>query len=129
MARWPETASHRTGPATRFGEVCRTARGLADAAVFLMREYDSPEIVNVGTGEDLTIRELGELVRGVTGFEGAIRFDATKPDGTPRKLLDVRRLRELGWQARIPLVRGIRETYAWYVGNGAEQSASARVNA
>jgi GDP-L-fucose synthase len=87
---------------------------LADAVVFLMERYESPEIVNVGVGEDIAIRELAELVRGVVGFEGSIVFDATRPDGTPRKLLDTGRLQALGWRPRIALADGIRGTYAWY---------------
>ena len=88
---------------------------LASAALFLMRHYDSPEIVNVGTGEDLTIRELAQMVQAVTGYRGELVFDTTKPDGTPRKLLDVSRLKTLGWSAQIPLDRGLRETYQWYL--------------
>jgi len=87
---------------------------LADAALFLMRHYDQPEIVNVGVGADISIRELAELIREVVGFRGELRFDASKPDGTPRKLLDVSRLTTLGWQAKIPLREGIRTTYKWY---------------
>jgi GDP-L-fucose synthase len=87
---------------------------LADAVVFLMRNYDEAEIVNVGTGDDVAIRELAEMVRRATGYEGNIVFDATKPDGTPRKLLDVSRLTALGWRASIPLDEGIRSTYQWY---------------
>jgi len=88
---------------------------LADAALFLMRHYDSPELVNVGTGEDLTIRELAETVRRLTGFQGQLTFDASKPDGTPRKLLDVSRLNGLGWKANIPLERGLGDTLRWYL--------------
>jgi GDP-L-fucose synthase len=88
---------------------------LADAAVHLMETYDGTEIVNVGTGEDVTIRELAELVRRVVGFDGRIAWDTSKPDGTPRKLLDVTRLKSLGWSARIPLEEGIRCTYDWYL--------------
>ena len=87
---------------------------LADAALFLMRNYDSAEIVNVGTGEDLTIAELAHTMKRVVGYEGRLRFDTSKPDGTPRKLLDVSRLAELGWKARIRLEDGLRETYEWY---------------
>jgi GDP-L-fucose synthase len=87
---------------------------LADAALFLMLNYDSPEIVNVGTGEDVTIRELAEIMARLTGFKGRLVFDASKPDGTPRKLLDVSRMRALGWKARIPLDRGLADTYQWY---------------
>jgi len=92
---------------------------LAEAALFLMREYDSPEILNVGTGLDLTIRELAETIQRVTGFKGRIGFDTSKPDGTPRKLLDVSRVQGLGWKARIPLERGIEETYRWYLARAA----------
>lgn len=87
---------------------------LADAAVTLMEQYEGAEIVNVGTGEDVTIRELAEMVRDVVGFPGGLVFDSAKPDGTPRKQLDVSRLRGLGWQARIPLRTGIEETYRWF---------------
>ena len=87
---------------------------LAGACRFLLENYDSPEIVNVGCGEDVTIRELVELVRAVVGYEGELAFDPTKPDGTPRKLLDVSRLKNLGWAPRVPLRAGIAQTYAWY---------------
>jgi GDP-L-fucose synthase len=88
---------------------------LANACLFLMQEYDDERIINVGVGEDLSIRELAELVREVVGFRGSLRFDPSKPDGTPRKLLDVSRIHSLGWRARIALRRGLEETYAWYV--------------
>jgi GDP-L-fucose synthase len=88
---------------------------LADAALFLMLHYDEAEIINVGVGTDLTIRELAELVCQAVGYDGRLVFDASKPDGTPQKLLDVSRLRALGWQARINLEAGIRETYQWYL--------------
>ncbi len=87
---------------------------LADALVFLMKRYSGAEHVNVGAGTDLTIRELAELVRRVVGFEGRLEFDTSKPDGTPRKLLDITRLRELGWQPRITLEEGLVDAYAWY---------------
>ena len=90
---------------------------LADACVFLMQHYDDPRIVNVGTGVDVTIRELVEMVQKVTGYEGKIVFDASKPDGTPRKLLDVSRVNSLGWKAGIPLEKGIASTYEWYLAN------------
>jgi len=98
---------------------------LADAALFLMLHYDEPEIVNVGTGIDVTIRELAEKVRAVTGFEGEIVFDRSKPDGTPRKLLDVSRLTALGWTAKISLDEGLRQTYEWYCRRAAPTLASA----
>jgi GDP-L-fucose synthase len=88
---------------------------LAAAAVRLMEVYDAPEIVNVGTGEDVTIRELAELIGEVAGFTGRFVFDASKPDGTPRKLLDVSRLRQLGWAPKIGLREGIAGACAWYL--------------
>ncbi len=88
---------------------------LADACLFLMREYDSDRHINVGCGEDLSIAELADLVREVVHPEAKLRFDTQKPDGTPRKLLDVTRLHELGWRRRISLTEGIRTTYAWYL--------------
>jgi GDP-L-fucose synthase len=92
---------------------------LADAAVLLMREYSGEAIVNVGCGEDITILELARLVASIVGYEGAIAIDPSKPDGTPRKLLDVSRLAEAGWQARIPLAQGIAGTYReWLQGEG-----------
>ncbi len=87
---------------------------LAGACRFLLESYDSPEIVNVGCGEDVSIRELAELVREVVGFAGRLAFDPTQPDGTPRKLLDISRLKNLGWAPHIALRDGLRETYAWY---------------
>jgi GDP-L-fucose synthase len=92
---------------------------LADACVHLMHHYDAPEIVNIGTGEDITIRDLAEQVKTVVGFQGDIVQDTTKPDGTPRKLLDVSRLHGLGWRHRIPLGEGIRSTYQWFLENQA----------
>jgi GDP-L-fucose synthase len=87
---------------------------LAGACLHLMEHYEGESLVNVGVGEDLSVRELAELVREVVGYEGELRFDPAKPDGTPRKLLDVSRLNALGWRARIPLRRGLEETYGWY---------------
>jgi GDP-L-fucose synthase len=90
---------------------------LADACLFLMRHYDNEDIVNVGTGGDLSIRELAELVARVTGFGGTFDFDASKPDGTPRKLLDVSFLRSLGWRAEVSLEEGVKRTYQWFKDN------------
>lgn len=87
---------------------------LADAAVFLIDAYDGGDIINVGTGEDQSIGELVQLVREVVGFTGRVVYDRTKPDGTPRKLLDVSRLRALGWRPKITLRDGIAQTYRWY---------------
>ncbi len=88
---------------------------LADACLFLMEHYDGKQLVNVGWGEDVSIRELAELVGSVVGYSGQLVFDTTKPDGTPRKLLDVSKLRELGWGAETPLRAGIESTYAWFL--------------
>jgi GDP-L-fucose synthase len=88
---------------------------LADAALFTMLNYDEPQILNAGTGEDLTIAELAETIRTITGFEGNIAWDRTKPDGTPRKLLDVSKLAALGWKARMPLRQGLEAAYRWYL--------------
>jgi GDP-L-fucose synthase len=93
------------------------ADDLADALRFLIECYDSPEIINVGWGEDISIRELAELVLEVVGFDAELVFDAAKPDGTPRKLLDITRLQNLGWKPRISLRDGIRQTYQWFLQN------------
>jgi len=87
---------------------------LADAVLYLLQTYNAEPIVNIGWGQDVTIRELAELVMSVIGYKGGLIFDATKPDGTPRKLLDVSRLTDLGWQPRIVLKDGIARTYAWF---------------
>jgi GDP-L-fucose synthase len=97
---------------------------LARACSLLLREYDGDAPVNVGCGEDLTIRELAETVREVTGFEGRIAFDTSKPDGTPRKLLDVSRLRSLGFTPQIALADGVRETYRWWMDRQAEAAGA-----
>ncbi len=93
------------------------ANDLASAAVFLMQHYDEPEIINVGFGEDTTIAELAQLVSRITGYTGRLIFDASKPDGTPRKLLDSSRLKAIGWQPSISLEEGIRTTYQWFLEN------------
>jgi GDP-L-fucose synthase len=88
---------------------------LADAAIYLMGNYDGAEIVNVGTGEDISIADLAQMIARIAQFRGRLRFDHDKPDGTPRRVLDVARLTSLGWRARIQLEDGIREVYRWYV--------------
>jgi GDP-L-fucose synthase len=114
VARAPEVTVWGTGtPRREFLHV----DDLADALVFLMENYSGEEIVNVGTGEDLTIRELGEMVREAVGYEGALVFDESMPDGTPRKLLDVSRLRGMGWRPKIRLREGITNTYKWFIKN------------
>jgi len=90
---------------------------LASACLFLLEKYDSPEVINVGCGEDISIRELAKLICDVVGFNGELAWDSTKPDGTPRKLLDITKLRELGWQPAISLRKGIAETYDWFLKN------------
>jgi GDP-L-fucose synthase len=91
---------------------------LADACVFLLERYDDPGFLNIGCGEDVTIRELAELVRSVVGFTGDILWDSTKPDGTPQKLLDVSKLKALGWSASTSLETGVLNTYRWYLEHG-----------
>lgn len=93
---------------------------LASACLLLLDKYDSPEIINVGCGEDISIRELAELICDVVGFNGELAWDTTKPDGTPRKLLDVTRIRALGWQSEISLREGIARTYEWFLANCAK---------
>jgi GDP-L-fucose synthase len=87
---------------------------LADAVVFLLKTWSEEEPINIGTGTDLTIEDLARLIADVVGFTGRFVFDASKPDGTPRKLLDVSKLAALGWCPRIDLKTGIRQTYEWY---------------
>ncbi|MBL7204394.1 MAG: GDP-L-fucose synthase [Desulfobacteraceae bacterium] len=88
---------------------------LADACLYLMNNYNGDDIINVGVGRDLSIRELAEMVGEVVGFKGDLRFNHTKPDGTPLKLLDVSKLTALGWQAHTPLAEGIKKAYQWYL--------------
>jgi GDP-L-fucose synthase len=95
---------------------------LASACVFLLRKYDSAEIINVGCGEDVSIRELAELICDVVGFEGELSWDTSKPDGTPRKLLDVSKLHDLGWRHGIGLREGIARTYEWFLQNAAQEA-------
>ncbi|MFL6583004.1 MAG: GDP-L-fucose synthase family protein, partial [Chthoniobacterales bacterium] len=97
----------------------------ASACLFLLEHYDSPEIVNVGCGEDLSIRELAELICEIVGFDGGLCWDRTKPDGTPRKLLDGSKLTKLGWRPAISLRDGIARTYEWYLDNLAREALPA----
>ena len=87
---------------------------LAEACLFLMQNYSDELHLNVGTGEDIEIGQLAEMIKKIVGYGGDIIHDTSKPDGTPRKLLDVTRINRLGWKARIPLEKGIEETYKWY---------------
>lgn len=90
------------------------ADDLAEACIFLMENYNEPTTINIGTGEDVTIKELAELIAKTVGFEGKLAFDTSKPDGTPRKLMDVSKLNALGWKYKIPLDEGIKATYELY---------------
>eukprot|EP00245_Coleochaete_scutata_P010117 TRINITY_DN3493_c0_g2_i1.p1 TRINITY_DN3493_c0_g2~~TRINITY_DN3493_c0_g2_i1.p1 ORF type:complete len:313 (-),score=64.69 TRINITY_DN3493_c0_g2_i1:363-1301(-) len=90
---------------------------LADASFFLMENYSDMPHINMGSGKEVTIKELAELVKEVVGFEGELVWDSTKPDGTPRKLMDNSKLAGIGWEAKIPLKEGLEETYKWYVEN------------
>lgn len=90
---------------------------LADACIFLMNHYEGNEIVNVGVGEDISIKDLAENIKLVIGFEGEIIFDTTKPDGTPRKLVDVSKINSLGWKASMPLEVGLQKAYQWFLEN------------
>jgi GDP-L-fucose synthase len=90
---------------------------LADACVFLMNNYEGNEIVNVGVGEDISIKELAEKIKSIVGYEGEIIFDTTKPDGTPRKLVDVSKINALGWKASISLDEGLQKAYQWFLDN------------
>ena len=93
---------------------------LADACLFLLENYDQPDLINIGCGEDVTIRELAETVCDVLGFDGSLEFDASKPDGTPRKLLDISKIKSLGWSPKIPLRDGIADAYRWFARNVSE---------
>lgn len=90
---------------------------LADACVFLMNNYEGNEIVNVGVGEDISIKELVEKIKNIVGYKGEIKFDTTKPDGTPRKLVDVSKINALGWKASISLEEGLQKAYQWFLDN------------
>lgn len=96
---------------------------LADGLLVLLERYDEREIVNLGVGDDLTIKELAEKVMGVVGFNGSVRWDTSKPDGTPRKLLDVSKVRSLGWKSAISVEQGIALTYEWFLKNAPEAKA------
>ncbi len=96
---------------------------LADACIFCLQQEHRYDVVNVGSGEEVTIKELAELIASVVGFTGKITFDSSMPDGTPRKLLDSSRIREMGWQPKTSLAQGIRATYTWYLDKGSEKVA------
>jgi GDP-L-fucose synthase len=104
------------GTGTPRREFLHTA-DLAEACLFLLEHYDKPEPVNIGCGEDVTIRELAGTVCDVLGFDGTLEFDTSKPDGTPRKLLDISKIKALGWSPRISLREGIADAYRWFRAN------------
>ena len=110
-----QVGSHLFGHLFEFVAVARRQDDLADACLFLMEHYDGEQLVNVGWGEDVSIKELAELIGSVVGYSGQLIFDTSKPDGTPRKLLDVSKLQKLGWRAETPLKAGIESTYAWFL--------------
>jgi GDP-L-fucose synthase len=87
---------------------------LADAVLFLMENYDDSEIVNVGCGKDQTIKELAEMIQDVVGYKGHLKFDSTRPDGTPQKILDISKINSLGWKPMISLREGLKQVYQWY---------------
>lgn len=90
---------------------------LADAIVWLLESYDDKQFLNIGTGEDISIKELAEMIKELVGYEGELVFDATKPDGMPKKLLDVTRLHDAGWKHQIAFESGLKDTYEWYKKN------------
>ena len=97
---------------------------LADAVLFLMENYDDSEIVNVGYGKDQTIKELAEMIQEVVGYTGHLKFDSTRPDGTPQKILDISKINSLGWKPTISLREGLKQVYQWYT----EQYHSSRIH-
>ncbi len=120
IRKFHEAKLHRAASAAVWGSGAPRREFLhvddcADACLFLMQNYEHREIVNIGVGSDISIRDLADLIRRVVGFAGEIHFDASKPDGTPRKLVDVSKIEGLGWKARISLEEGIRSTYEWYL--------------
>lgn len=99
------------------------ADDLADACIFAMREYDCPQPINLGGGSDISIRELAELVKGVVGYDGKLRFDRSKPDGMPAKLLDSRELTEMGWQPKTPFRSALLATYHWFLSTSRSENS------
>ena len=88
---------------------------LADAALFLMNNYNDEEIINIGTGKDISIADLSALISEIAGYDGKIVYDRTKPDGTPQKLLDITKIKKVGWEPKISLRDGLKKTYEWFV--------------
>jgi len=103
------------------------ANDFADACVFLMDRYEETDVINIGAGKDISVRNMALMVRDVVGYSGEIIFDTTKPDGMPRKLLDTTRVRNMGWVPRVSLAEGIRQTYNWFLEHAASPGAKATV--
>ena len=99
---------------------------LANAAVYLMNTYSKSELVNIGVGKDISIRELAEKIKDITGYEGEIRFNTSKPDGTPRKLVDVSKLHSLGWKAETSLDHGLKLAYEWFLENISKETITVK---
>ncbi len=114
MSNAPEVVVWGTGNTRREFLHCDD---LADAILFLMQNYDERPFINIGTGEDISIKELAQAIKDVVGYEGKLVFDATKPDGFPRKLLDVTRIHKLGWHHKVSFDEGLKNTYKWYLSN------------
>ncbi|MCK4798182.1 MAG: NAD-dependent epimerase/dehydratase family protein, partial [Spirochaetes bacterium] len=100
-------------PMREFLHVC----DLADACVFLMNNYNKSKIINIGTGKDISIKQLAEIIKNTVNYSGTIKWDTNKPEGTPRKLLNVKKLHNIGWKHKISLKKGIKNTYEWYKKN------------
>ena len=90
---------------------------LADALVFVMKNYSEDQHINIGTGKEISINEFASIIKNISGWDGSIEYDQTFPDGTPRKVMDVSKINNLGWNAKINLEKGLRDTYDWYDNN------------
>ncbi len=124
IRRFHEAKLHHTPSVTLWGSGTPTREflfvdDLAAACAFLLENYSGSDIVNIGTGLEISIREAAEIIRGITGYTGEIRWDTTQPDGNPRRLLDVSRLEKLGWQAQTDFHTGVAQTYQWFLDNRA----------
>ena len=124
IRRFHEAKLHHTPSVTLWGSGTPTREflfvdDLATACAFLLENYSGSDIVNIGTGQEISIREAAEIIRGITGYTGEIRWDTTQPDGNPRRLLDVSRLEKLGWKAQSDFRTGVTQTYQWFLDNRA----------
>ncbi len=119
MRKFHEAKMHNEKEVTVLGtgsprRECFHVDDLADACLFLMSNYDSPEIINIGSGKDMSIKELALLIRDIVGFNGDVAFDESKPDGAPRKCLDISKITKMGWEPKVGPEQGIKQTYEWY---------------